>query len=997
MATIRKFDKVLAAFALLAAGAVQAGTILNFNGAAVTGCSLSGSTYTCASLAIPNFDDGITIASGYTINLGSAVNFGFNQFLTMSGTARLNVTGNLDIGDIRSANLQVSGGTLTTTGSFSVGSQSQTITANVSAATMSIGSGSAVTINGNLTSSGSVALASHATVNGAISGTTVSTSSPVVINGNVTASTSFTLASGSTMTGNIVAPTVSILSSSVEVTGNITATTSLSIGSGDTVTGDVTAATITIASSTSIIDGNATTGSITLGFHDQVTHTIYCTTSGASCNCVTNNSGYPIGDVNGPVCAAAPSSGAHHIQITHAGTGVTCTPQPLTLTACANAACTAPHYSGGVSATLTPGGAVFAIDSSGINSAASVWVTTANNPGGVALSAASSAANASTCVNTGAANSSCTLIVSAAGFLFNVPDHVAETVQSSISLSAVRMSDNVLACTPAFVGAKTINFKCLYLNPASGSTLPVRVAASSSALSSAPTILGASAASSCSAGGASLPLTFSSSGVATFALEYADVGQMSLVASYTGSGADAGLSMTGSDSFIAAPSSFGFSAIQQAAAPNLANPAAADASGASFVKAGESFLVTITAKNAAGAATPNFGRESTPEGVRLVDSSLASSNALYLDHARLVAPTAMQISPTVSTPVTPDNPALSIAAGAYSAGASVHTLAWNEAGVIALRAKLANAAGYLGTTLIPFGDSPNIGRFTAGYFTTAIAGVLQPCPTGLSCAGGSAGFVYSGQPVTTTVSAFSLANTALINYGYAPTAANTFGRTVTLGAWDAAGSTAVANPPASPAGSAISANTVAVFASGAATLAPVYTFPAMYPATANLAAPTNLALRAVDSDGISSLRSSGSSVEASLMVVGGRLLIAHNYGSELLTMPVNLTVQYWNGSQYILSSTDSGTNLLPSYLTPSACRGNLKLGAGCKAVVAMAASPASALVNGGLARLRMAAPGAGNSGSVDLRANAPTWLPSNTARLVFGIYKSPLLYSQEVY
>ena len=53
-----------------------------------------------------------------------------------------------------------------------------------------------------------------------------------------------------------------------------------------------------------------------------------------------------------------------------------------------------------------------------------------------------------------------------------------------------------------------------------------------------------------------LSLAFNASGVASTSVQYADVGRLELLASYRGSGSDAGLVMSGSDFFVAAPASF---------------------------------------------------------------------------------------------------------------------------------------------------------------------------------------------------------------------------------------------------------------------------------------------------------------------------------------------------------------------------------------------------------------------------------------------------------
>ena len=85
--------------------------------------------------------------------------------------------------------------------------------------------------------------------------------------------------------------------------------------------------------------------------------------------------------------------------------------------------------------------------------------------------------------------------------------------------------------------------------------------------------------------------------------------------------------MTGtSNSFVVKPYSFAVSNIKRTS-DSFANPAAANASGAAFIGAGNAFTATVTSVNAANIATPNYGKESTAESARLI-STLAGGLGL---------------------------------------------------------------------------------------------------------------------------------------------------------------------------------------------------------------------------------------------------------------------------------------------------------------------------------------------------------------------------------
>jgi len=117
---------------------------------------------------------------------------------------------------------------------------------------------------------------------------------------------------------------------------------------------------------------------------------------------------------------------------------------------------------------------------------------------------------------------------------FDVPNHLSEASQS-VTVSAVQSSNNATVCSPAFASvSKNVTFKCSYSNPTTG-TLPVRVGGL--ALNA-----GNSTAAACDGTGRAVSLSFNASGVATTTVQYADVGQMSLTATYTGSGSDAAAS-----------------------------------------------------------------------------------------------------------------------------------------------------------------------------------------------------------------------------------------------------------------------------------------------------------------------------------------------------------------------------------------------------------------------------------------------------------------------
>lgn len=660
-----------------------------------------------------------------------------------------------------------------------------------------------------------------------------------------------------------------------------------------------------------------------------------------------------------------------HLELQH-GTwsGVTCSPGTLTVVACANAACST-LYTSGLVATLSATGAATVWDpaTGGSTIVIGAGQSSATKSFNTAIGTAkfSVAGTGVPVVVTNPSNNKCngagTCIWTSAdsGFLFSVPDHVAETSQS-VTVSAVKKSDNSLVCIPAFASvSKSLTFTCVYGNPGTG-TLPVRVGGT--ALNAAGSV-----ATACDAGGKAVSLNFDASGVATTTVQYADVGNMTLNATHTTAG---GVVMTGSDGFIAAPASFTFSSIT--AAP---------------IKAGANFSATVTAMNAAAtpAATPNFGKESTPpEGVTL---------------------TRVKCQPTGTNAV---NGALSGGVGSFSNGtASASNLVWSEVGNIDLIATLASGSylgsglsatgntGSTGSTCSGSGGAGTVGRFIPHHFDTL---VTQGCSAGV--------FTYSGQPFLVTVTAKNgLASpTTTVNYdGTANTLPN-FAKAVTLS--DANGATVGALSNTAVA-AALFAQGVATTPSPPTTSSPIYTF------TSRQTVPTTIKLRAVEtSPGGDGVSSSGFT-EGTTTVRSGRARLLNAYGSELLDLPMAFRTEFWNSTGWTLNSAD-------------VCTGDTTLAAGTLNAVSLTLSgmtcvwdalPAPGLSNTGCATtapagrkyLEGATPTigfagdfnlwlkkSGTSGTVTVTPTVPTWLgPVPSARATFGIYKTPIIYMRENY
>lgn len=1119
---------------LLPAGAAQA-ALDHFNGGAVAGCTRNGTTYTCATLSQVN---DITIASGYTVQVAGSVSFAWAQVLKMSGSATLRAGADLDLRGLQTGNTQVAGGTLAAGAAFRLGSNDQTVTADVTAASVATG-GPSTRINGSVTATGLVDLGSNSTITGAVSAgslktsanitlgssvtaggvdlgsnntvagklsaTTVTANANLQINGGIVASgavdlgsnttikggiagangtsagavttgsnstitgdvvaSAFTLASGGSLTGDVKAPQVELSAANASVTGNITASTSLvvgsggtvtgkidspkvdlnasgvtikgdikadstlTIGSGNTVNGNITGTTLTLASSNVIVNGNVTmkgdvdigsgatingdlsarnvtthasgdtingnaaVNAIFLDWGASVSKTITCTGPGAvQCSCVTK------ADPNyKPSCGAAPPSGVHHFRITHNGSALTCQPQTVTVTACANSACTTPNYSASVTATLQPGGKSFTF-TGGETTSATVEQSTA----GTAVLSAAGALNATTCFNTADPTSArpCDMAFDTSGLTVTASDHVSMTPGATVTIQALKASPKNQSCVPLVASQKVnVNLSCKFSNPGPATAANANVKVDNAALD-------------CRGNPVTVPLSFDGNGIATAALQYAEVGQVALNASYTGGG---GFNAAGSGSFIAAPKALLIEAASTVTKANTTGLAA----GAVFAKASEGFTVKVSAVNAETPprVTTNFGKENTPESITIT-SAIANLDANgNPDPARQNgAISAGKFAPP--------------SGGAYaSVNDATGLWSFSDTGAIKLDVTLLNSTGYYMGRVNPAfktaGALP-VGRFIPDHFDTVLmtnAEIKASVPTttlegrSMSCANlgastrpcpdTSGSFIHSGQPFFVKVLAYN---------GAAPQPVPTLNHTgayaaaVALSAFTVADRT-VAAPGATswinPAGGAPTSAINFSFDKGVGQLTdpagnlPRFQLPAAYPAKDVL--PSTIYVRATDADGASSLRATpAASAEAQLTVVSGRLLIANTYGSPNSSVPVDASAQYYMPVGYVFNPQVQLTSgPIGGAITFDNCLKGLAGRCPSMGPAAKAAPPAAlTLVNGqGKFRLAPPSPPPTTIGSVDISLGALIYyLPSSIGRATFGIYRSgPVIYRREVY
>ncbi len=883
---------LLACAGLLGSSAAQA-TVYTFNGNAVDTCTLSSKVYTCPYPAYLDWDDSVVIGNGYTLKVTNNVSVGWSQGLSMGSGSKLIVTGDLNLNAVNPSNLKISGGDIEVGGTFSMGASQHSATANITAGAIQLGT-DRVTITGNLTSRGVVNISSSSRITGDVKGTVVTAGSPVTITGDINASSKFSLGSGSTVSGDVTAPVFDMLASSSRVTGTIVATTSMFMGSGNTVTGSITTGTFTMEASSSRVTGNVTatksmtmgsgnavTGNVdtgdlllqsssaiitgdarvnwaTLEWAGRVTGTIYCKngTGKNKCDCVTNNSGYQVNSANGPRCEGVAPSTPHHFQITHDGQGDTCLPEKITVTACANAACTAPHFTGAASGKLTPFGVDFAIPANAGSLAVNV---TRFAEGAIALGLSGvSAQAATTCYQSASNSTSCAMSFSGGiKLLVDVPDHAAGAGGILATIQGVKANASQTACVAAFEN-KTydVAYSCNYSKPKTGSE---KLTLGGKAL--------ACGASTASPATTSIATSFGTNGIATLALAYPDAGEVRLNAS---TAIPDGVTATGTGTFATVPAKF---TLAPAAGP---------------LRAGADFDVALTALNTAGVKTANF------DAARLKDAG-ATSYEVALD----VACRAQVGADGVFFAATPG----------FKDGAASVKVRWSEVGRIDLKASLANFLGFSGlnatgsTNGAASGCPGNVGAFVPQYFKLSIE---RPA------AEKDRKYQYSRQPFDLKISAMNLAGEVTRNFDAGIVNVNTklaYTEDVNLSVVGETGAALPETAPGKPPGAlSIIKAAASQFTEGSATVKPTYTFAELK------TAPLTIRLRGTSVNASSAFTATpdpDANKEAKTSVRSGRLRLVNRFGSARSQVRMPVLAEIWSGNSWV-QHTDDGFTVVPA-------------------------------------------------------------------------------------
>ena len=716
-------------------------------------------------------------------------------------------------------------------------------------------------------------------------------------------------------------------------------------------------------------------------------------------------------------CNMVIKSAVHHYAITHAGTGVTCEAESVTITA-HNASHTPVPPSATTKINLTTsvtndgwslrsGSGVFSAPNqytfNGVETSVQLWLkkTTATTPPHIDIDVTDGVARdiddagtedralefRDTALRFYADGNYNTIATQIAG----KPSDVDTGIQA-LTLRAIQTNTNTGACQARLTGERTVQMAFECVSPATCKTVN-GVSITDSTRGFATPIAGIPKTTvpfNNLTLFAPVVLTFNAAGTASWSMNYRDAGQIGLHASLSiGASAShpAAVLQGSSNPFVSKPAGLCVSS------PDAnADCATADVNCTKFKKAGEAFNLAVRAvawekageTNSAfctdNATTPNFqlgpiSLSPNPVGPKTVLAGSAGINSFSI--------------------VNTDNGNVSIPGQTIS-----------EVGVFTFSA---TPPVYLGTTIAP-SSSANIGRFYPDHFALSGASINNRIALG-----GGANFTYMDESLglSYTLTAQNIANVTTQNY----TTASGFARLDTPAElnYAAADITLPINlttrlssgiPLMSWTGGVMTIADTARITRNATADGPYLLYIGLAPVDEDL---VKLASYDLDVDGIGTPLNDHALI-ATTQIRFGRIALGNTFGSELQALSMPLTAEFFNGSNFVMNADDSLTPLITTRFVLSSA---VELGQtdGDIQVVPGATSVASfnnplLAGNGGLS---FSAPG--NAGFIDVRLDLSTlpylqfdWdgngvIEDPLARATFGIFSgnSKQIYYRQIF
>ncbi len=530
----------------------------------------------------------------------------------------------------------------------------------------------------------------------------------------------------------------------------------------------------------------------------------------------------------------------------------------------------------------------------------------------------------------------------------------------------------------SYTGVKPINFWNSTINPATGTITP--------------TVAGSPIAAT--EGTSSVQNVMFNNGQAQLLVKYKDVGQIRINLKDAELVTKANVITGSSSNFVVKPADFVISL--------SANPAANDANGGVFKKAGEAFQVDVAVVDAEGSLTPNYGNENSPETIKISSSQLIAP----LAGRNGSSGTGALLNATAFTATAP---------GQFSN----ITAAFDEVGIIRMQAEVGDE-DYIGSGNVSGTESGNVGRFIPDRFlANDNSPQFRNGDSAWSC-----GFSYQQQPFEfatglqpiLTITAVNETGAATFNYGGDFWKLNT-----TASGRDyqnqAVGVAAVLNADTSSSTVTLSATSDLADGEGTVTISgdllsyqksaatPVASdapFAADAVLTLTVADLTDSDNVCYDSDNDGNCDNYVSSNINGTEIRWGRWYLENGFGSELEALPIIAIAQQFDGTLFQVNTDDNCSATTATWLAPTLSSYSDNLNAGETVLT-------QSTMTAGILPLMLSAPGEGNYGSVRVVMPTDSWLyydfdgdgsaDAASATATFGIFKgkSPVIYWRQKY
>lgn len=546
-----------------------------------------------------------------------------------------------------------------------------------------------------------------------------------------------------------------------------------------------------------------------------------------------------------------------------------------------------------------------------------------------------------------------------------IPNQTAGTTFSLyIAAYGETPEDATCGVIESYAGDKSLSFWMDYANPSSG----ILVA----------TIDGGPISSS--EGASSVQIVNFEDGQADVTAKYKDVGQIQIEMKDSGT-------RGATNPFVVSPADFVVIAVTDSS--DVVNPEASHLADDTFVAAGELFRVTVEVRDAEDNLTPNYGNESTAEGITLVAANL--------------------VAPLGGRNGSNDDGAIANAenfVATLTAGTFRNTdVSWNEIGIIQLQASVGDG-DYLGAGDMNGTLSDNVGRFSPASFTLVSSAVAGYCSNS----------TYMDQPdlgVSYLIEARGSGGNRLQNYDLSLLGSSLVSTLEVV---------AENNNSGVDLGGRI-ALTPTAWLSGRLSLAssneqfnrsgtPNGPYSNLQLGLRLLDLNDGLSISAMDMNALNAgdcsalANCDAKQIGGSTAVVYGRLEVQNAFGPETAALDVGLRLAYFDTTgNFAAHSADSCT----TYVSTDASLGNYQGGLPAVSVISPGTPVAfSSGVSVSGSGLLLSAPGATNTGSVDVTYDAAAWLeydwagagnedPTGTA--IFGQFRGhdKVIYWREVY